>query len=157
MRFLIFIVVVVGALLARLIHGGRWRNDTWPARVHLSAAWTLIVIGIVHVGATWAFFTELSGPALWFASGGIAMALAGSLNLLQRLYAATAPGLLPACVGGNLAMTILAATFVALAGAGVMREPQFLILLGLLLATTALSLRAGPALMAKSRRDGGRP
>jgi hypothetical protein len=40
-------------------------------------------------------------------------------------------------------MTALAAMFVTLAGARVVREPQFLMLLGLLLATTALSVRWG--------------
>jgi hypothetical protein len=41
-------------------------------------------------------------------------------------------------------MMTLAAGFVGLAGARAAREPQFLLLLGLLLATTALSIRSIP-------------
>ena len=70
------------------------------------------------------------------------MCLGGLLNVLQRLYVAHAPGLSMASIAGNIALTTLAVTFVALAGPRVLREPQFLLLLSLLLATTALSIRA---------------
>jgi hypothetical protein len=138
---LLIAVTAVGSILAYVLHRRAWNEDGWAARVHLAIAWSLVVLGIVHVAATWFFFPRISGAALWFASGGIAMSLGGALNVLQRLYAALAPGLRPACLAGNLAMTALAAAFVALAGARVIREPQFLLLLGLLLATTALSIR----------------
>jgi hypothetical protein len=140
---LLSVVILAGAALARVLHRSSWVDAGWLARAHLAIAWSLILLGIVHIAATSIFFTSLSGPALWFASGGIAMSLGGSLNVLQRLYARLAPGLSPACVAGNLAMTALAAAFVALAGARAIHEPQFLLLLGLLLAGTALSLRVG--------------
>ncbi|MGH9313602.1 MAG: hypothetical protein ACRD1S_10435 [Vicinamibacterales bacterium] len=143
MAVLLSAVIVVGVLLARAVHRRSWPDAGWPARAHLAIAWSLVVLGIVHIAATWIFFSRLSGAALWFASGGIAMSLGGSLNVLQRLYAPEAPGVSPACVAGNVAMTALAATFVALAGARVVREPQFLMLLSLLVASTALSLRVG--------------
>ncbi len=143
MAVLLVAVFFVGASLARLVHRQSWQDEGWPARAHLAIAWSLVVLGLVHIAATWLLFSRLSDSALWFASGGIAMSLGGTLNVLQRLYAARAPGLSPACVASNLSMTVLAATFVALAGARVVREPQFLLLLGLLLASTVLSLRAG--------------
>jgi hypothetical protein len=139
---LLVAVIVIGSIVAYFTHGRIWKQDGWATRTHLAIAWSLIVLGIVHVAATWIFFPRVSGAALWFASGGIAMSLGGALNVLQRLYAARAPGVSPACLAGNLALTALAGTFVALAGARVVREPQFLLLLGLLLATTALSIRS---------------
>jgi hypothetical protein len=138
---LLIAVTAVGSILAYVLHRRAWNEDGWAARVHLAIAWSLVVLGIVHVAATWFFFPRISGAALWFASGGIAMALGGAMNVLQRLYGGLAPGMWPACLAANLALTGLAATFVVLAGARVVREPQFLLLLGLLLATTALSIR----------------
>jgi hypothetical protein len=138
---LLVAVIVVGSLVACFLHRRAWKQDGWAARTHLAIAWSLVVLGIVHVAATWIFFPRVSGAALWFASGGIAMSLGGALNVLHRLYFREAPGVLPACLAGNLALTALAATFVTLAGARVLREPQFLLLLGLLVATTMLSFR----------------
>jgi hypothetical protein len=138
---LLVAVASVGSILARVVHRRAWNDGGWAARAHLAIAWSLIVLGVVHIAATWILFARISGAALWFASGGIAMSLGGALNVLQRLYAAQAPGVWPACMAGNLAMTALAGTFVALAGARVVREPQFLLLLGLLVAITALSIR----------------
>ena len=135
-------VLVIGILLARTIHRARWRDATWRAWAQLSMGWAIIVLGLVHIGATWLLYADLTSRALWFASGGIAMALGGALNVLQRLYAGVAPGVSPVCVAGNVSLTILAAAFVALAGARVAREPQFLLLLGLLLLSTWLSLNA---------------
>jgi hypothetical protein len=141
---LLIAVASVGSLIARFAHRRAWSDGGWAARAHLAIAWSLVVLGIVHIAATSIFFSRVSSTALWFASGGIAMSLGGALNVLQRLYVGRAPGVGPACLAGNLAMTALAAMFVTLAGARVVREPQFLMLLGLLLATTALSVRGGP-------------
>jgi len=142
MPFVLIAVLIAGVALARTVHRQRWRERAWQTWVHLSIGWALVVLGLVHVGATWLLYSELSNRALWFASGGIAMALGGALNLLQRLYAGVARGVSPACVAGNVSLTILAAAFVALAGVRVVREPQFAMLLVLLLASTSLSLTA---------------
>lgn len=143
MPVLLIAVASVGSLIARFAHRRAWSDGGWAARAHLAIAWSLVVLGIVHIAATWILFSRVSSSALWFASGGVAMSLGGALNVLQRLYVRRAPGVWPACLAGNLAMTALAAMFVTLAGARVVREPQFLMLLGLLLATTALSVRWG--------------
>jgi hypothetical protein len=137
---LLIVVTAAGSILAYVLHRRTWNEDGWAARIHVAIAWSLVVLGIIHVAATGIFFPRISGAALWFASGGIAMSLGGALNVLHRLYAGHAPGVRPACLAGNLAMTALAAAFVALAGTRVVREPQFLLLLGLLVATTALSI-----------------
>lgn len=143
MPALLIAVVLAGILPAYFLHRRVWKAAGWTARAHLAIAWSLVVLGIVHIAATSIFFSRVSSTALWFASGGIAMSLGGALNVLQRLYVGRAPGVWPACLAGNLAMTALAAMFVTVAGARVVREPQFLMLLGLLLATTALSVRWG--------------
>ena len=149
MPLVLLAVIVAGLLLTRTVHGHRWRHSSWHTRVHLAIAWAIIVLGLVHIGATWLLYPEVSNRALWFASGGIAMSLGGALNVLQRLYAA-APGISTVCVAGNVSLTILAAAFVALAGARVVSEPQFLLLLALLLGTTGLSLDVTRARSARS-------
>jgi hypothetical protein len=142
MPLVLVAVIISGVVLARIIHTDHWRHDSWETRAHLAIGWAIIVLGLVHIGATWLLYTELSNRALWFASGGIAMSLGGAVNILQRLYAALARGLSPVCVLANVALTVLALMFVFLAGARVVRDPQFLLLLGLLVGCTWLSLDA---------------
>ncbi len=142
MPLVLVAVIIAGVVLARTVHGHRWRHNTWRTRAHLSAGWAIIVLGVVHIGATWLLYVELSNRALWFASGGIAMSLGGAVNLLQRLYAAPAPGVSPVCLLANVALTLLASMFVVLAGERIVRDPQFLLLLALLVGSTWLSLDA---------------
>lgn len=74
-------------------------------RVYLFIGWGVVLLGIVHMFAT-RLFASLTNQAMWFFSGGIAMALAGTMNLLNRTYGAVAPGLRRVCVGANIVMTI---------------------------------------------------
>src|SRR5437868_3387695 len=69
---------------------------------------SIVLLGVVHMLATLRLFHELSSSALWFFSGGIAMALAGALNLLNRVYGQNAPGLRRVCIGTNITMTAFA-------------------------------------------------
>ena len=145
MPLVLLAVIISGVVLARRVHASHWGHDSWETRTHLAIGWAIIVLGLVHIGATWLLYTELSNRALWFASGGIAMSVGGAINVLQRLYAASAPAVSPACLLANVALTLLASMFVVLAGARVARDPQFLLLLGLLLASTWLSLTVSRA------------
>ena len=98
----------------------------------------IILLGVVHVSATFALFDGLSSRAVWFASGGLAIILTGLINLLNRAYGAAAPGVRCTAIGSNLAMTI----FAALAGvAGAASGIQLAIIVGLMAATTLLSFR----------------
>jgi hypothetical protein len=69
------------------------------------------------------------------------MVLGGLLNVLQRLYAPAAPGISPVCIAANVALTALASAFVVKAGARVVSDPQYLMLLALLVAGTLISMR----------------
>jgi hypothetical protein len=68
----------------------------------------IIALGILHVAAATRIYPSLTQAALWFASGGLLMALTGAVNLLNRRYGSTAPGLRRVCVATNLAMTAFA-------------------------------------------------
>lgn len=106
----------------------------------------IVVLGAVHVAATPHFFPHLTGAAMWFASGGLAIILTGALNLLRRAYGQWAPGLCAVCVAANLAMTAFALLtgYASRASAG-----EFGLVLGLLGGATVLSMvpsaqRPGP-------------
>jgi hypothetical protein len=66
--------------------------------------WGIILLGAVHMVATPSRFETFNASALWFFSGGIVLLLTGSLNLLNRAYGASAPGLLWVCRITNVGM-----------------------------------------------------
>ena len=70
--------------------------------------WGIVALGAVHMSATFRIFGSLTGAAIWFFTAGIAMVLTGALNLLNRAYGATAPGLRWCCIATNVGMTVLA-------------------------------------------------
>jgi hypothetical protein len=90
--------------------------------------------------ATPHFFKTLTGAALWFFSGGIALALTGALNLLHRAYGRIAPGLRKVCIGTNVFMLAFGIVSGAVSGASV---AELALVLGLLGGATALSLSRG--------------
>lgn len=101
------------------------------------AGWAIIAFGVVHMLATFRLFHAFNNAALWFFSGGIAIALTGVLNLLQRAYGHVAPGLRKVCIGTNIVMTIFAFLSGVVTRASL---AQFALVLGLLGGTTTLSL-----------------
>ena len=111
-------------------------------QLYLGLALSIILLGLVHAGATTILFDELNSRAVWFASGGVAIILTGVLNLLNRAYGATASGVRLASIFANLVMTI----FAALAGyAGAASGAQLAIIVGLMAVTMLVSLRPLPA------------
>ena len=110
--------------------------------VYLVVALLIILLGLVHLAASFAIFHELSSRAVWFASGGLAVILTGLINLLNRAYGAAARGVRWAAVGANAVMTL----FAALAGfAGAASNAQLVVIVGLMAVATLLSLRPVPA------------
>jgi hypothetical protein len=73
-----------------------------------SAGWAIVLLGTLHMFAATTLFSGLTGAAMWFVSGGIAMVLAGALNLLNHACGAIAPGLRRVCMGANIVMTVFA-------------------------------------------------
>ncbi len=105
--------------------------------LYLVLAALMILLGLVHLSATFALFDALTGRAVWFASGGVAIVLTGVLNLLNRAYGTTARGVRWSAIGANAVMTV----FAALAGlAGAASDAQLVAIVGLMAATTLVSL-----------------
>lgn len=106
--------------------------------VYLVAACLIVALGLVHIAATFLLFDGLTARAIWFASGGLAIVLTGTLNLLNRTYGAAAPGLRWATVGANAVMT----GFALLSGiADAASAAQIVFIAGLMAAATLLSMR----------------
>ena len=53
--------------------------------------WGLIALGVLHMAATWRFFTTVTPSALWFFDGGIMLVFTGTLNLVNRAHGAVTP------------------------------------------------------------------
>lgn len=105
------------------------------SRLYGILPWGIIVLGILHMAATWRNPT-LSAAALWFFSAGIAMVLTGSLNLLSHAYGASAPGLRWFCRGNNIFMLNFTALSGVVTNAGV---ATMVTIVGLFGAVTVLS------------------
>ena len=106
---------------------------------HLYAilGWGIVALGVVHMLATLHIFHTLNNAALWFFSGGIALVLTGTINLLHRTYGHIAPGLRRVCIGTNILMTIFGVLSGVVTHAGI---TGFTLVLGLLGGATILSL-----------------
>ena len=100
-------------------------------------SWGIVALGAVHMLATFRIFHTLNNSALWFFSGGIALALTGSLNLLHRIYGHIAPWLRRVCIGTNILMTIFGVFSGVVTHANI---ATFTLVLGLLGGATVLSL-----------------
>ena len=110
--------------------------------LYLILALFMILLGLVHIAATFVLFDSLTIRALWFASGGVAIVQTGLLNLLNRAYGASARGLRWATFGANAVMTV----FAMLAGtAGAASGAQLVVIVGLMAAATLVSLLPGAA------------
>lgn len=99
-----------------------------------------MVLGLLHMAATFRAFDTFSDAAVWFFGSGIAMALTGVFNLLNVRYGHAASGIRSCCIATNVAMSVFAAV------AGVVTDatvPEFAIIFGLIGGATVLSLHRG--------------
>ena len=103
-------------------------------------SWGIVALGFVHMLATLHLFKTLTSAALWFFSGGIALALTGALNLLHRAYGPVAPGVGKVCIGTNIIMLAFGTISGVVSGANIV---QLALVLGLMGGATALSLSRG--------------
>ena len=104
---------------------------------YLLIGWAIIALGVLHISATPRFFHALTSSALWFASGGLALVLTGTLNLLNRTYGQEARGLRKACVAANIVMAV----FSLVSGlVGHASAAMLVVVVGLMSGASALSL-----------------
>jgi hypothetical protein len=117
-------------------------NPLTTEQSHLKRAYQglgtgLVVLGLLHMAATFQAFDTISDAAVWFFGSGIAMALTGVLNLLNVRYGHAASGIRSCCIATNVAMCVFAAVAGVVTNATV---PEFAIILGLI---GVLSLHRG--------------
>jgi hypothetical protein len=67
----------------------------------------ILALGVLHMATTFRLSSS-SSAKLWFFSAGMALALDGLLNLLNRQYGLTARGLRVACIATNVVMLCFA-------------------------------------------------
>src|SRR2546426_4807367 len=96
----------------------------------------ILALGILHMAMT---FRLSASPVtkVWFFGAGMAIALGGVLNLLNRRYGLSAFGLRVSCIGTNLLMVCFASVAARVTGASVAEQVVMLTVL-----TSALVLSA---------------
>ncbi len=104
--------------------------------VYAGIGWSIVALGLTHIVATPHYFGELTSRAVWFVSGGLALALAGAMNLANHAYGSTARGLRWLTFGSNAVMGAFGAFAGAVNHAAVW---QFTLVLGLFLSALVLS------------------
>ena len=98
--------------------------------------WGLVLLGLVHMAATFKAYDTLDMRALWFFNGGVALVVTGLLNLVNRAHGRDARYLRWLCRGLN----VVTLCFSTLAGIVSRAGPVSLaFVVGLLGALTVLS------------------
>ena len=106
-------------------------------RLYAFLGWAIVALGGLHMIAT--LRLAASSPALrvWFFGSGLAIALGGAVNLLNRAYGRTAPGLRIVCWIANILLTLLGAVAGAFTRASV---AEYIVIMSLLGGALILSL-----------------
>lgn len=105
-------------------------------RLYAFEGWALVVLGVVHAGATFRIHSVFTAQALWFMSAGLLMVLVGALNLLNRAYGRNAPGLRLVCIAANIAVSAFAVASGILGRASL---AAWIVVLGIVVPLTVLS------------------
>ena len=112
MLIFLFIWIVLALALARLLTGRLWRTLPLSLRLYLFAGWSLVSFGALQVVISPFKFRPFDETALWFATAGMAVILAGALNLLNLGRHLEDAWLRRTCLAANVAVTLV---FVAVA------------------------------------------
>jgi len=78
------------------------------SHIYAVFAWLIAAIGTLHMLATFRLSTGNALRKVWFFGSGLALALVGALNLLNRTYGRSGLGIRVVCRAANLLMTLLA-------------------------------------------------
>ncbi len=96
----------------------------------------ILALGLFHMATTFRLPSS-SVAKVWFFGAGMAVAIGGVLNFLNRQYGLAASGLRAACIGTNLLMVCFASIAGRITGASVAEQVVMLTVL-----TSALVLSA---------------
>jgi hypothetical protein len=85
--------------------------------------WGMVVLGLLHMAATFKLYDALTTRALWFFNGGIVIVACGLLNLVNRRHGAGATSLRWLCQGLNV-VTLAFATVSGFVSAFMRLDPE---------------------------------
>ncbi|MGH9460627.1 MAG: hypothetical protein ACRD1X_05390 [Vicinamibacteria bacterium] len=97
----------------------------------------ILALGLLHMGTTLRLSSTPSAK-VWFFGAGMAIALGGVLNFLNRRYGLAAPGLRAACIGANVLMLCFGAVAGRVTGAGAAEQVVILTVLASALILSAM-------------------
>jgi hypothetical protein len=106
-------------------------------RLYAFFGWGIVALGALHMVATIRLSASTPAFRVWFFGSGLAIALGGALNLLNRAYGRSAPGLRIVCWIANIFLTLLGAVAGAVTGASV---AEYILIMSLLVGASILSL-----------------
>jgi len=108
------------------------------------SATAIFILGLLHMATT---FRLSSTPTakVWFFGTGIAIALCGLLNLLNRRYGLDAFGLRATCIASNVLMICFAVVAGQATGASIAERIGLLTLLGVALLLSTMRSPSGSA------------
>lgn len=95
----------------------------------------IIALGVLHVSVTFHDYDSFTVRALWFASAGVAIILAGFLNIILLRDAGKDAVVWVLCLVTNLIFTVMFALALL-----ILPQPQVFVGAGLFAATTVCSL-----------------
>jgi hypothetical protein len=110
------------------------------SRIETAVGWAIVGVGCLHVLATFRLRPQLDQAALWFLSGGLAIAYQGALNLVRVRYGRAAPGLRWLSAASNFAGLALAVAMTARTGGPQRLSWSQSVFLAVLLGAALLSL-----------------
>jgi beta-lactamase regulating signal transducer with metallopeptidase domain len=105
-------------------------------RLYAFVGWAIVALGGLHMLTTIRLTASTPAFRVWFFGAGLAMALAGALNLLNRAYGRSATGLRIVCRAANILLTLFAAVAGAVTGAGM---AEYVLIVGLVGSALILS------------------
>jgi putative Ca2+/H+ antiporter (TMEM165/GDT1 family) len=86
-------------------------------RIYAFVGWAIVALGGLHMLATIRLSASTPAFRVWFFGAGIAMALAGALNILHRAYGSSALGVRIVCRTANILLTLFAVAAGVVTGA----------------------------------------
>lgn len=105
-------------------------------RLYAFLGWAIVALGGLHMLATIRLSASTPAFRVWFFGAGLAIALGGAVNLLNRTYGESARGLRIVCRIANVLLTLLGAVAGPLTGAS---APEYILIMSLLGGALVLS------------------